>query len=524
MAHESTARVITIPASEQPEEIKLKVAAYCRVSSSSDEQLNSFAAQNRYYTELISGKDNWQLVDIYADEGITGTSIEKRDDFKRMLHDCERGLIDRILVKSISRFARNTTECLETVRALKVRGISVLFEKENIDTGKVSGEMLTAVFASLAQAESESISKNMRWSYQKRMLSGEFIPTHLPYGYCRADYNITVVKAEAEVVKRIFDEYLLGKNMKQIAAALNEDGILFNNRGNLQSWSKSTVGHILENEKYIGNSLWQKTYYTSALPHYQKKNCGEMPQYYAENTHPAIIDNETYIAAQELRSSKTRNRKVSFPPKQYIFNGKLICGNCGSLFRVKNDRAARYWMCLNRASGKENCTISQIPESEIITAFLRMYRKLQCNKFIPEDILERLNTVQNRRMLWSPDVIELNMRISEITSQNHTLAVLKQQGLVDPDIFISKTNELAEQLRTLKQRKERLLNSETDDPLSQTQQIIEILRDSPDFLENFDAELFDELIDKVIVEDNTHLVFRMVNGLELKEAIRRAVR
>lgn len=194
MAHESTARVITIPASEQPEEIKLKVAAYCRVSSSSDEQLNSFAAQNRYYTELISGKCNWQLVDIYADAGITGTSIEKRDDFKRMLHDCERGLIDRILVKSISRFARNTTECLETVRALKVRGISVLFEKENIDTGKVSGEMLTAVFASLAQAESESISKNMRWSYQQRMISGEFIPTHLPYGYCRADYNITVVK------------------------------------------------------------------------------------------------------------------------------------------------------------------------------------------------------------------------------------------------------------------------------------------------------------------------------------------
>ena len=149
MAQENTARVITIAATEQPQDIRLRVAAYARVSSSSDEQLNSFAAQNRYYTELISGKDNWQLVDIYADEGITGTSIEKRDDFKRMLRDCERGLIDRILVKSISRFARNTTECLETVRSLKARGVSVYFEKEGIDTGKVSGEMLTAVFASL---------------------------------------------------------------------------------------------------------------------------------------------------------------------------------------------------------------------------------------------------------------------------------------------------------------------------------------------------------------------------------------
>lgn len=214
MAQKNTARVITIAATEQPQDIRLRVAAYARVSSSSDEQLNSFAAQNRYYTELISGKDNWQLVDIYADEGITGTSIEKRDDFKRMLRDCERGLIDRILVKSISRFARNTTECLETVRSLKARGISVYFEKEGIDTGKVSGEMLTAVFASLAQAESESISKNMRWSYQKRMQMGTFIPTHLPYGYCRFDCKIAIVDAEAEIVKRIFNEYLMGKNIE----------------------------------------------------------------------------------------------------------------------------------------------------------------------------------------------------------------------------------------------------------------------------------------------------------------------
>lgn len=310
MAQENTARVITIAATEQPQDIRLRVAAYARVSSSSDEQLNSFAAQNRYYTELISGKDNWQLVDIYADEGITGTSIEKRDDFKRMLRDCERGLIDRILVKSISRFARNTTECLETVRSLKARGISVYFEKEGIDTGKVSGEMLTAVFASLAQAESESISKNMRWSYQKRMQMGTFIPTHLPYGYCRFDCKIAIVDAEAEIVKRIFNEYLMGKNMEQIAASLNTDGIPFNNRGTLQSWSKYTVGHILENEKYIGDSLWQKTYYTSTLPRYQKKNLGEMPQYYAQNTHPAIIDSETYAAAQKLRSSKTDNRQL----------------------------------------------------------------------------------------------------------------------------------------------------------------------------------------------------------------------
>ena len=231
-----------------------------------------------------------------------------------------------------------------------------------------------------------------------------------------------------------------------------------------------------------------------------------------------------YAAAQKLRSSKTDNRQVICPEKQYMFNGKLICGNCGSPFRVKNSRTLRYWMCLNRASGKDNCTVPQIPESEIVAAFLRLCNKLQYNKFILKDTLEKLNTIQNRRMLWSPDIIELNKKISEIISQNQMLAVLKQQGLVDPDIFISKTNALAEQLRKLKLAKERLLESKTDDTLSQTKQIIEVIRDIPDFLEEFDAELFDELVDKIIVEDNTHLRFRLKNGLEFRETIRRAVR
>lgn len=250
MAQKNTARVITIAATEQPQDIRLRVAAYARVSSSSDEQLNSFAAQNRYYTELISNKDNWQLVDIYADEGITGTSIEKRDDFKRMLRDCERGLIDRILVKSISRFARNTTECLETVRSLKSRGVSVYFEKESIDTGKVSGEMLTAVFASLAQAESESISKNMRWSYQKRMQMGTYIPASIPFGYVLKDGKITIEPEEADVVRKIYDMYLSGSGRVTIAQNLNRRGI-FNRQH--KPWNSSAILYILSNERYTGD-------------------------------------------------------------------------------------------------------------------------------------------------------------------------------------------------------------------------------------------------------------------------------
>ena len=211
-------RVITIEATEKPQNAKLRVAAYARVSSASDDQLNSFAAQNRHYSDLISSKENWRMVDIYADEGITGTSAEKREDFQRLLADCRRGLIDRVLVKSISRFARNTKECLETIRELKSLGVGVYFEKENIDTATMSGEMMTALFASFAQAESESISGNMRWGIQKRMQAGTYIPANLPYGYTLQDHSIRIVEEQAVIVQRIFKEYLSGKSTERIAS------------------------------------------------------------------------------------------------------------------------------------------------------------------------------------------------------------------------------------------------------------------------------------------------------------------
>lgn len=197
-------RVIVINPAKKPESIKLRVAAYARVSSASEDQLNSFAAQNRYYTKLISEQENWSLVDVYADKGITGTSAEKRGDFQRLMSDCRRGLIDRVLVKSISRFARNTKECLEAVRELKTLGVSVCFEKEHIDTGTMSGEMVAALFATFAQAESQSISSNMRWSYQKRMQSGTFVPSRQPFGYRLVEKKIVVDLPKAKFVCEIF--------------------------------------------------------------------------------------------------------------------------------------------------------------------------------------------------------------------------------------------------------------------------------------------------------------------------------
>lgn len=404
---EKKCRVITIEATESPQNIKLRVAAYARVSSASDDQLNSFAAQNRYYISLISSKENWSMVDIYADEGITGTSAEKREDFQRLLADCRRGLIDKVLVKSISRFARNTKECLESIRELKTLGVGVCFEKENIDTSTMSGEMMTALFASFAQAESESISGNMRWNYQRRMQSGEFITCKAPFGYHLKNGTLEIKESEAKIVQQIFDMYLSGYSKADIAAEITKLGV------------------------------------------------------------------------------PTRDGK-------------------------------QYW---------QQSSVTQISQAVFYRAFCCLYYNLKHHgNPILNTMLTSLQAIRSRQMLWSLDVIELNKQISELTSQNQMLATLKQQGLIDPDIFISQSNELTKKLRTVKLEKERLLAADGDNTIVQTRELMEILDDGPDFLNSFDAGLFGELVDKIIVDSNEQLRFRLKNGLELVETIERTVR
>ena len=515
-------RVVTIEATEKPQDVKLRVAAYARVSSASDDQLNSFAAQNEHYTSLISGKENWTMVDIYADEGITGTSIEKREDFKRLLSDCRRGKIDRVLVKSISRFARNTKECLESIRELKSLGVSIYFEKENIDTAMMSGEMMTALFASFAQAESESISGNMRWSYQKRMQDGTFVPATMGFGYVRHGKEIKVDADKAIFVYQIFHRYLAGESTTEIAnwlEAQKADHPALAAR----TWTYQAVTRILKNEKYTGDSLWQKTYRTDTLPRKELPNRGEREQYYAENTHPAIIEKWVYEKIQPL--IKDRAAQFKKHGSKVPFQGIIICKHCGTPLRRKNVRGHCYHSCRGHEADSSSCSLTPIAEHQIKDAFCRLHHKLKVhNEPILIKMLSDLQTTCNRRMLWSLDVIELNKRISELSSQNQLLASLKQQGLVDPDIFISQTNALTEQLRAAKLEKERILDTEHDDAITSTRELMEILEDGPDFLADFDEELFGELVDKIIVESNDRLRFRLKNGLELTETMERTMR
>ena len=515
-------RVIVINPAKKPESIKLRVAAYTRVSSASEDQLNSFAAQNRYYTKLISEQENWSLVEVYADKGITGTSAEKRGDFQRLMSDCRRGLIDRVLVKSISRFARNTKECLEAVRELKSLGVSVCFEKEHIDTGTMSGEMVTALFAAFAQAESQSISSNMRWSYQRRMQTGEFTTCCAPFGYRLRNGRLEIEKNEADIIRLIFHRYLSGVSIETIASEITDLGVA--TRAGMPYWQYSTIYYILQNEKYTGDSLLQKFYSTNTLPVQKKRNHKCKNQYYISQSHPPIINRDLFEKVQGLLRLRKDKRSRS-SRQNYDFSLMIICGNCGSYFRRKVCRDVSYWVCRKHNRNKHDCNIEQVQESKLKEAFLRLYYNLKCHRvLIFNEILTYLQTVRSRRMLWSLDIVELNKRISELSSQNQMLAALKQQGLIDPDIFISQSNELTEQLRAAKLDKERLLAADSDDTIERTQELMDILEAGPDFLDHFDGELFGELIDKIIVDNNERVRFRLKNGLELTETIERAVR
>jgi len=517
-------RVIVIEATEQQEEKILKVAAYARVSSDSSDQLNSFMAQMNYYSELISTHEGWSMADIYADEGITGTSAEKRLEFQRLLSDCRKGRIDKILVKSISRFARNTKECLETIRFLKSIGVGVYFEEQNIDTTAMSGELLTAVFASIAQKESESISGNMRWSYEHRMKTGTYLPSSMPYGYEIKNKKIAINEDQARIVRLIFSSYLAGTNMNEIARMLNASKIPVKTGNPQQKWSKSSISYILSNEKYIGDSLWQKTYSTDTFPVRRQINKGEKEKYYAQNTHPAIIDLETFEAVQRLKEQRKEILDTS-PGKTSPFSQSIYCGHCGALFRRKRCRGIQYWECSNHSQSKENCVFQQIPETEFHNAFLHLYHKLKLHgQPLLKQMIADLKTVRERRMLWSVDIIELNKKISDLTDQDHTLSEMNKLGFVDPDIYISQSNELARKIAAAKQEKERLIGMSQDTIMPQTRDLMETIESFPEFLPTFDSEVFTNLVSKITVESNECLRFTLKNGLELREKIERTIR
>ena len=369
---------------------KKKVAAYCRVSTDQDEQLNSFEAQRSYYTEHILSNSNYELAGIFADEGISGTNTKNREQFNAMIKACKEGKIDLILTKSISRFARNTLDCLNYVRELKQLGIGIYFEKENIDTLDAKGEVLLTILSSLAQEESRSISENSTWGVRRRFEQGKVTINQTKFlGYEKdSKGNIVIDKKQAVIIKRIYREFLEGKGIGHITKDLEKDKV--KNWNGTTKWYMSTIQSILQNEKYKGDALLQKSYTVDFLSKKRVKNNGEVTQYYVEESHPAIIDPEEWEAVQ-LESKRRRKfceeHHIKKLDTRVAFSGKLICSKCGNVYGRKTwikptGVQRKVWMCSTRykTKGVKGCGTGHVDEEVLKRVFIEVFNTLVDNK------------------------------------------------------------------------------------------------------------------------------------------------
>ena len=373
---------------------KKRVAAYCRVSTDQEEQLSSFEAQVNYYTSYINGNQDYVMAGIYADEGISGTSTKKREQFNKMIEDCMAGNIDLIVTKSISRFARNTLDCLKYVRQLKDSGVEIYFEKENIRTLDNQGETLLTILSSLAQDESRSISESSTWGIRRRFEQGKLHVNHAKFlGYDKDKVgNLVVNEKQAKIVRRIYREFLDGKGANRIARDLELGGVT--NWNGKAKWYESSIRKMLTNEKYKGDALLQKTYTVDFLSKKRADNNGEVPQYYVEDSHPAIIDKEMWEAVQ-LEMERRRNfalqygiQKLEYATTSNPFAGRVICGSCGQVFGRKvwnstDDRFRRIiWRCNGKypAKGEKGCESRHVDDVVLYQAFVNVFNMMAENK------------------------------------------------------------------------------------------------------------------------------------------------
>ena len=379
---------------ENLEPKKKRVAAYCRVSTDQEEQLSSYEAQVNYYTAYIENHPDYECAGIFADEGISGCNTKKRDQFNKMIADCKAGKIDMIITKSISRFARNTLDCLNFVRLLKDLGIGVTFEKESIFTLDSKGEVLLSILSSLAQDESRSISENSTWGIRRRFEQGKLHINHTKFlGYDKnKDGNLVINEKQAKIVRRIYTEFLDGKGACRIARALELDGVL--NWNGKAKWYEGSIRKMLTNEKYKGDALLQKTYTIDFLNKKRADNNGQVPQYYVEGSHPAIIDQEMWEAVQ-LEMERRRNfaleygiQKLEYATTDNPFAGRVICGSCGQVFGRKvwnstDDRFRRIiWRCNGKyiKKGKKGCDSRHIDDGVLYQAFVDVFNAMLENK------------------------------------------------------------------------------------------------------------------------------------------------
>lgn len=507
--------VVTIEPIVSREKV-LRVAAYCRVSNDSQDQLHSFAAQVQYYSKTISENKLMELVDIYADEGLTGTKTAKRDDFNRLISDCKKGKIDRVLTKSMSRFARNTADALMYARILRNCGVSILFEKENIDTAYMSSELLLAISGAQAQEESISISKNMRWSIEKRMQNGTFIASCPPYGYRLKDGEFEIVEDEAEVVRLIFKSFLSGMGKYAIVKMLNERNIP--KSPDRDEWRVKTIDYILRNERYIGDARLKKKYKTETLPFKTMVNHGEKPQYYVENMNAPIISKEDFNAVQKLLQNASN--KSTGKHHHYPLSGKIVC-ECGKTYKPIAINDKHYWECPVHNMDSTKCSSRRIPEKDIYEAFITMVNKLRNNyKQILPTAITQTEKMQMKLGETALRIKKIDREIAELNGKHLVIARLNSKGIMRAAEYTEQSSKITSKTNALRSERRQLLNEQDENSvLSGLRKLNDILSEQKEPLTDFDEMLFESIVQQITVPTNTEICFRLIGGLPIRESI-----
>lgn len=515
-----------------------RVAAYCRVSTDSEEQLTSYTNQMKVYSEMIAANKEWEFAGLYADAGISGTRADKRPQFQKMIDDCHKGKIDMIITKSVSRFARNTVDCLDYVRSLKEIGVGIYFEEQNIDTLKSDSELYLVIYAGFAQSESESISKNITWTRRKNFEDGKvsFMYNRM-LGYRKGeDGNPEIVPEEASIVRRIFDMYLSGKTTDEISEIMQAEQIVIPEKK--LTFSKSMIIRMLKNEKYCGDAILQKTVTLDPISKKRKINEGEAPMWLVENSHPAIITREMFNKVQE--ESARRKAKTPMSEKtamtasgkysKYALSEVLICGECGSRFKrvTWNIRGKRriVWRCISRLDyGKKYCTESiTVDEKALHEAIVRAL-----NRFNIEDestyLMLMKSTIGEAIGLngGSDEIDLLERRIDALNKRMLDLVTLSIKEDNDAENYEDEFKSISQQIEQLNRRIEAIRESQSGDGQLQAR-----LKEIQDTIEKrkknsnvYDDSIVRQMVECIKVYHDGRLQIILGGGYELEEYLQK---
>ena len=531
-AYAQTGRKVTVipPKAEMQGESRIdmrpkRVAAYCRVSTDREEQEHSFETQKAMYTEMIMMKPTWQMAGIYADEGITGTVAKKRPGFMKMIEDCRKGKIDMIVTKSVSRFSRNNLDCLMYVRELKQLGIPIIFEKEGINTIQVSSELLLTLFGALSQAESESISMNVKLGIRQSLKNGNVRFSYKTFlGYRKgADGQPEIVPEQADIVRRIYNDFLAGATYLEIAKRLTEENVPTMGGGN--RWFSERIKSILKNEKYKGDALLQKTYITDPISKRVKKNNGELPMYYVENSHPAIIERRIFDRVQEeiaRRAGKKKVKQTGTKTELGRYSGKyaltelLYCGECGTPYRrctwSRDGKKKIVWRCVSRLDyGKKYCKNSpSVEESRLHNAIAAAITKKANSEEINIGIGGIMDHIESFGSQRDTDgIIQRQRRIAEIEKVIDDLARLNSDEAQSGELDY-KFSELYAELYSVKDELEEMQSGASaldGDMLNEMREVVTGLKNHP---VEYDDKVVRQLIDciKVMSADTIKICFK----------------